>query len=268
MLLRPSDGKEICSLVTIEQARDTIITLSLAPDGMTVFFAESGFARCGRLFAVEVSTGRVSLVVDGGYAPEVSPDGKYLAYNASFSCGDRRHRIFVRDLTTGNERAWLGTWPTGYGDEVTWGLERHHLIVAKAGADSATYFLFDTTKKGSLDGPRWPPIDDRKAPRVSGRALSDPGVSLGGATVNPIRETVFFGVFYSNSMDTEEHPILEFDPRTDTFRVLIKNGGGPIDFDPSGKQLLYRGAGPGLSLFRYSEGRSVRLGRGYWDAAW
>jgi Tol biopolymer transport system component len=268
VLLRPSDGKEICTLVNIEQARDTIITLSLTPDGRTVYFAESGFARCSRVFAAEIRTGRVAAVVDGGYAPEVSPDGRYLAYNASYSCGDRRHRIVVLDLKSGHEREWLGTWSLGYGDGIVWAPNPRYLIVTKAGTDSARDFLFDTTGSGPLDGPPWPPIDDRRAPRVAGRRLSALGVTLGGATVRPKMKTVLFGVWYSEETPDEKHPILEFDPSSDTFRVLIKDAGGPIDFDPSGKHLLYRGIGPGLPLFRFSGGRSVRLGHGYWDAAW
>jgi hypothetical protein len=266
VLLRPSDGSEICVLVTIEQARDTITTLSLAPDGATVFFAESGFARCGRLFGVEIPTGRVRLVVDGGYAPVVSPDGRYLAYNASFSCGDRRHRLVVRDFATGNEREWVGTWPGGYGDEVTWGLERHQLIVTKEGTDSATYFLFDTRTNGSLEGVQWPSNRDRAGFKLGGRPLSDPGVTLGAATVRSKTKTVLFSVWYSTEEPGQKHPILEFDPRSHTFRTFIDDAGGPLDFDPSGSSLLYRGSGS--VLFRYRAGRSVRLGRGYYDAAW
>lgn len=268
VLLRPSDGRQICTLVTIDQAKDTIITLSLSPDGTSVFFAETGFARCARTFAVDVPTARVRTVVDGGYAPAVSPDGRYLAYNASFSCGGRRHRIVVRDLKTGSEREWVGDRELGYGDKIVWAPDPRYLIISESGADSAQYFLLDTRATGALAGPPWPVIDDRKAPRVSGRALSDLGVSLTGATVNPTSKKVFFGVWYSDSQESEERPIVEFDPTSGAFRILIADALGPIDFDPTGTQLLYRGPASGFFLMRYSGGKSVPLGGGYFDAAW
>jgi hypothetical protein len=267
VLLRPSDGKELCTLVTIQQAKGTLITLSLTPDGKTVFFAESGLSRCASIFSVGIGGGGVVRVVDGGYAPEVSPDGRSLAYNDSFTCGDRRHRIVVRDLTSGKEREWVGTWEGGYGDPI-WAPDARFLVVAKSGADSASYFLLDTRKSGPLDGKPWPRFDDDHPPMIDGVSLTDPGVTLGGLTVRRVTKTVSFGLYYSNELPDQPHPIIELDPESGVLRTLVERAGRPVDFDPTGKQLLYRGLENGFDLFRYTDGRSVFLGKGYYDAAW
>lgn len=267
VLIRPLDGKAICTLVSIDGGKDTFLTLSLSPDGNTVFFAEYGFARCVAVFAVEVRSGAVRKVADSGYAPEVSPDGRFLAYNSSFSCGDRRHRLVKRDLASGREQDWIYTAELGFGDFV-WGSNPRYLIVASAGADSASYFLLDTVKGGQLTGPAWPSTRALGAYRVDGGSLSDPNVSLGGATVSPNRKSVLFGVWYSSDEPGWRRPIIEFDVRKEAFRTVIEDAWGPVDFDPSGRAFLYRPLGSGLTLYRYSDGQSVRLGTGYYDAAW
>jgi hypothetical protein len=267
VLLRPSDGRELCTLVEIDQAKGTLITLTLTPNGETVYFAESGLSRCASIFAVNVGGSVVRRVVDGGYAPAVSPNGRSLAYNASYTCGDRRHRIVVRDLDSGKEREWVGTWEGGYGDPI-WAPDARFLVIAKSGADAASHFLLDTRKNGLLDGKPWPPFDERDPPTVGGVSLSDPGVTLDGFTVRPITKTVAFGVFYSDEQPDEPHPILELDPQTGALKTLIERGVRPIDFDSTGMHLLYHGYGMGFSLYRFSKGTSFFLGKSFYDAAW
>jgi hypothetical protein len=267
VLLRPSDGKELCTLVKIDQAKGTLITLTLTPNGKTVYFAEGGFSRCASIFAASIEGGHVQRVVDGGYAPAIHPNGRSLAYNASHTCGDRRHRIVVRDLVSGKEREWLGTWEGGYGDPI-WAPDARFLVVAKSGADSASHFLLDTRKNSPLEGKPWPPVDEFDPSTVDGVALLNPGVTLGGFTVRPITKTVAFGVFYSDEQPDEAHPILELDPQTGALETLIGRGSRPVDFDSTGKHLLYRGFNMGFQLFRYSNGRSYFLGKDYYDAVW
>jgi hypothetical protein len=231
-----------------------------------VYFASYGFGRCSRIYSVVIATSRVRAVVDGGYDPAVSPDGRFLAYNRSFSCGVRRHRLVVRNLSTGQEEEWLDGSELGFGD-FAWGPDPGSLIVAHAGADSASYFLLDTGKSGPLTGPMWPSTRALDAFKIKGRPLSDPNTSLAGVTVRPDRAKVLFGIFYS-SEEGWLHPIIEYDVRDETFRTVIEDAWGPVDFDPTGREILYRPVNSGLTLYRYSDGRSVKLGTGYYDAAW
>ena len=265
MLLRPSDAKELCTLVTYEQVEG--IDLALTPDGQTLYFSDYGLGACGSIFVVSIRGGRVRTFLSGGYAPTVSPDGRSLAYNASHSCGDRRHRFVVREIASGKEREWLGTWEGGYGNP-TWAPDARFLVIAKAGSDSARHFLLDTRKDGPLDGKLWPPIDEDDPPTVNGTALSNPGVTLGGFALRPFKNAVAFGIFYSDEQAGEAHPILEMDLGSGKVRTLVKSGSSPHDFDPTGMHLLYRGLGTGYELFRLSDGRSISLGKGFYDAAW
>lgn len=266
LLLRPSDGNELCTLVTYERVPG--LELSLAPDGETLYFSDYGLGACGRIFAVDMSDRTIRTVVRGGYGQDVSPDGRLLAYNASHSCGDRRHRIVVRDLSSGAEREWVGTWEGGYGSDVVWAPDPRFVVVARSGADAARYFLLDTAKTGPLDGKDWPPIDEDKPPSVNGIPLTSPALTLGDATVRPDAKAVMFAVYYSEQHRDERHPILEFDVKTRAFRTIVDRDGTPLAFDPSGEQLLYRGLGAPNTLFRYSAGRSVLLGEGFYDADW
>jgi hypothetical protein len=86
--------------------------------------------------------------------------------------------------------------------------------------------------------------------------------------VRPKFGTVTFGVSYSDEPEDAAHPILEFDPKTQSLKLSTWKGRAPIDFDASGTQLLHRGLGVGFTLFRFSDGTSVRLGSGYFDAVW
>ena len=264
VLIRPSDGEKVCTLVTIEQSRDSVMNLALAPDRRTVYFAERGrIGDCPTIYAARIPTGDVRSVVEGGFAPDVSPDGRRLSYNASFVCGRREHRIVARDLRTGMERSWRGDWEGGYGDEARWAPDPRYLFVHRCAVDACSVFLLDTARADELDGDRWPP--DR--PRFNGISLTDPGITLGGLTVRPHRGTVVFGIGYSSETSEDEHPFLEYDPKTRSIVRLVRDSGGPLDFDPAGRRLLYKGL-RGSELFRYEGGVSVRLGRGYYDAAW
>ncbi|MGH2728705.1 MAG: TolB family protein, partial [Actinomycetota bacterium] len=252
-------------LAIAEEQTRTFYDVEVSPDGKTVYFSDGGLGRCGSIFAVAITGGPAREIVRGGYAPAVSPDGKQLTYNASHSCGDLRHRMVVRDLTTGSEREWIGTWEGGYGNPV-WAPDPRFLIVARAGADAARYFLLDTRRPGSLDGKSWPAIDQDP---VAGIVLQSPGVTLINATVRPGTGAVAFGVAYSDESVGETHPILEYNTDDRTFRVLVRDGAVPLDFGPTGHSLIYwRLGGPKLKLFRLTNRRSFFLGEGFHDASW
>lgn len=243
----------------------TTFDVEMAPNGGLVYFSDGGFGQCGNIYSISIG-GPIRVIARGAYGPAISPDGRRLAYTTSYSCGDRRHRIVVRDIDDGTERQWIGAWEGGYGNP-TWAPDPRFLIVARAGADSARHFLLDTRKSGRLDGRDWPPVDEDDDP--AGIEISSLEVTLTSPTVRPGTRTVAFGVAYSSVDGTERYPILEYDPARGTFRVLISDNAWPVAYDPSGQSLLIirRGATK-LKLFRYTNGRTFFLGKGFNDAAW
>ncbi|MEX2554770.1 MAG: hypothetical protein WEB06_03960 [Actinomycetota bacterium] len=266
MLLRASDGNELCTLAMADAQSRTTFDVEVTPDGQTVYFSDAGLGACGGIYSVAINGGSIREVIRGGYGPVISPDGRRLAYDASHSCGDRRHRMVVRNLETGAEREWIGTWEGGYGSP-RWAPDPRFLVVARAGSDSARHFLLDTRKGGPLDGMDWPTVDEDDDP--SGIELSYPGLTLTSPTVRPGRRTVAFGVAYSDVDGSESYPIIVYDPAADTWRVLIEGDAFPVDYDSSGTSLLFwRRSGSGLKLFRYTDGRSFFLGKGFHDASW
>jgi hypothetical protein len=244
----------------------TTFQVEVTPDGKTVYFSDGGFGHCGNIYAIATRGGPVREIAHGAFAPAVSPDGRKLAYDASHVCGDRRHRMVVRDLESGSEREWIGSWEGGYGSPV-WAPNARYLLVARGGADSARHFLLDTLKTGPLDGKHWPVLDEDDDP--AGIELSAPGLTLTNPTVRPGKNTVAFGVAYSDVDGSESYPTLEYDPHDRSWRVIIRDGASPVDYDPSGGSLLYwRLGGPKLKLFRFTDGRSFYLGKGFHSAAW
>jgi hypothetical protein len=88
--------------------------ISLTPDGLTAFIGKFAATLCGdaqegpggALQFAEVSTTNGDLVTSTGDAPAVSPDGRWLAYQADFddsTCGIP-NALVLRDLTTGAEQ--------------------------------------------------------------------------------------------------------------------------------------------------------------------
>lgn len=265
VLLDASDGDELCTLASLAARIESVLDVEVTPDGRTVYFSTGGLGHCGSIYSIEIEGGPIRGVARGGYSPSVSPDGRKLAYDASYACGDRRHRVVVRDIATGAEREWIGTREGGYGNP-KWAPDPRFLIVARAGADSQQYFLLDTREIGPLDGEDWPPHEDLGT--VSGVDLSSLGAFLGSATLRPGTKTVAFGVAYSDPAGTEPYPIIEYDPDERTFRTLFSGPGSPLDFDPTGLSLLYRRLDTTGRLYRYTHGRSVHLGQGFQDASW
>ena len=163
VLLRASDGKELCTLVTVEESIETMLDVEMTRDGKTVYFSDGGLGHCGSVYAIGTGGGAIREIARGGYAPALDPTGNLLAYDRSHACGDRRHRMIVRDLRTGSEREWIGTWEGGYGSPV-WGPDARLLLVPRAGFDASRYFRLDTRGAGSLDGTAWPPQGERRRP--------------------------------------------------------------------------------------------------------
>ncbi|MGY8985965.1 MAG: amidohydrolase family protein [Sphingomonadales bacterium] len=145
---------------------------SFTPDGKTVYFHSSAFAGTGRqLRRMDIETGHMDWVTEnkdiylsccgrpayparlGEVAPEVSPDGKYLAFVRRLPGGKTSYRgkelngrttLWLRDLKTGEERIimdpisntlmdQLPSWHTRTLPGYSWDSEGKSIILTQGG---------------------------------------------------------------------------------------------------------------------------------------
>jgi hypothetical protein len=227
--------------------------------GHDIYF--NGRDECSK-FWVLPAAGDFAHAVATGYDPQVSPDGKRLAYAVHDLCGDKVPRIVVRDLATGRERRWLYRGEPlagGFGSAV-WAPGGRSLLVLECGADACSPFLLDTAKRGDkLDGNYFGP-----------EAFNDHdmyNLSLGLPVIRGRLGTAIFGVDYSEG-GIEPQPVIEYNPKTKRVRNIFADRRKYIvvDADASGSFLLYYG--PDGELFAWYVGKSIRIGPGYASAEW
>jgi hypothetical protein len=263
VLIDSKDGKVLRTIADRTQTGGApadplfVPALALTPDGKAVFFTRPRSESCLEIYRISVSGGRASFVARG-YSPDVSPDGKRLAYNASDSCGERKQSVVVRDLATGKERSWYAKryYEDGFG-RVRWAPNPRYLLVQACGVHGCTPFSLDTVRTDQiLDGEAFGPRD-----------YNGVDITMLSLTVRRGGGTVVFGVDYPDVPPDATYPDLEFNPRTRQVTTIFATGGAqPLDFDESGDHFLYLAGDD--ELFRYNGDKPVSLGTGFTEAVW
>lgn len=153
VLLDTDDGHVIKRLVAAPALARSSPTLSVSPDGSTVWFANaeaSSAATCpapspnsiDTVESIDIRTGKVRML-GPGQQPAVSPDGRFLAYvrpPLGVCFPENFSVLVVRDLRTGHDQRWSLTGDS----EITnprWLSDSRHLVVTRDSSDS---LLMDT----------------------------------------------------------------------------------------------------------------------------
>jgi hypothetical protein len=159
-LLSASDGHVLRTLVEGSEAAGVSI-VAPTPDGAWVYFGR-GTPTCGdqtpTIWRVPTGGGPVERVA-AGWAPRLSPDGRFLALaalrSASRGC-EQANVLVVRDLTTGTEQK-LDYGPDIQGvTPVAWSPDSTRLVTV---SPPVTYGQVEVTSSGlrQLEPPRLPP---------------------------------------------------------------------------------------------------------------
>jgi dipeptidyl aminopeptidase/acylaminoacyl peptidase len=159
-VLSASDGRVLRTLVEGSEAAGAS-TVTPTPDGVWVYFGR-GTPTCGdqtpTIWRVPTGGGPVERVA-AGWAPRVSPDGRFLAYAslrpASRGC-DQANVLVVDDLTGGTEQQ-LDYGPDIQGvTPLAWSPDSTRLVTV---TPPTTYGQVDVTPSGlrQLDPPHLPP---------------------------------------------------------------------------------------------------------------
>jgi hypothetical protein len=252
-----------------------VSSVSLSPDGRTVWFAVAGaYDECEdfAVHRVPLAGGEVERMATGG-SPSVSPDGRQLAYAAAAEAhggpvtdpASCLNSVVVRDLETGAERAWVATddwWDRlSAVDHLTWAPDSRRLAFQQS-YEGAAVRLIDTAGSGtiasagnlpptppwdwidSLGAPVWLPAGDRVAV-VGTCCYADEGPHNG------------------------EYVALAIDPATGAVEELraLPEGGLSLDVDATGRHLLL--AQGDLRLVMVGpDGEEEVLGQGFERAVW
>lgn len=106
-------GGQIRPLAERQRPGDQLDSPAWSPDGRAVYFSTfslNGGQTVQRIERVTVATGERTAILEGGYAPAVSPDGRLLAYLRDSRVGSG---LWVRRLDDGDVRALIpeGQYP-------------------------------------------------------------------------------------------------------------------------------------------------------------
>ena len=112
-----------------------------SPDGETIYFTSGRRSRRANLFAVSIDGGAPRRVIgDDAYGAEISPDGKWIAYQRGFTNWWRKgyrgwasRDVWVRDIA-GGESFHVVSWP-GDDDSPHWSADGRSLIFASERED-------------------------------------------------------------------------------------------------------------------------------------
>ena len=148
----------------------TVQDVSVSPDGTTVWFQVHTGTQCKEVVYTAPFAGGPVRRTTAGRSPEVSPDGRFVAYLAPASeHGGPAHpsaylcdgALVVRDLRTGAERAWIATAdPTGHLGQPAWSRDGSRIALSYDGtntdddgaADWTTQIrVLDVARTGTLE---------------------------------------------------------------------------------------------------------------------
>jgi Tol biopolymer transport system component len=254
VLLSVSDGHVLRTLVEGPQAAGAR-TVAPTPDGVWVYFGQ-GSPTCGdqspTIWRVRASGGPVEAVA-AGWAPRVSPDGRFLAYAApragSQGCV-QPGELVVRDLTNGTEQRLDNSSDIPGFTPLAWSPDSTRLVLVNP---PITYQHVEVTGTGlrQLEPPRLPPGN---------------GVILLGD-----------GELVTSLPTPSTTRIVAVDPATgDTRRTLVEVGAPLflIAADSSGSRFLLTGplsdAPDGHDLYSASveQPAPTKLASNVYDATW
>lgn len=282
VVLSSLDGSVVRVLASIEIGSSPPMSLSIAPDRKFVYLDRrrpgtdaNQVVGVTEIVRVPLAGGPVTRVT-GGAAPQVSPDGRRLAYGVD---SDSMHTCLldtlkVRDLTTGTERSWqipqqAEATPSCIGS-ISWGPDSRRLAFTTAWEGEQIH-IFDTETMGStleshtLETGRRCAWWERPVYQGATGALAvveyNCDENRGFAFGNPDR----FRLIEPDTGATAGNA-----PRLDPKKVSA------LSFDRSGQHLLYRqlpGPAPDdgprfTTLFRLQGDKPVELARDILIAAW
>jgi Tol biopolymer transport system component len=228
--------------------------------GDTVWFSDSG--ACPSLYRIP-SAGGAAIKVDAALNAEsiaISQDGSKLAYRP-FGCSGPSTAIGVLDLRTGEKRTWSYSARGEVLGPMTWSPDGRHLAFVEFFGTGELRFrawLLDTLGPGaSLSASRPVPAPD------SGCHVRDLAWQPGS------------GLLAISESCPANHQLVYVDApggRPLARPVRSDQTIAGLDFDPSGRHLLYLTGEPNLvgnpSTWRYDGTRAVEIGRGFGGPAW
>ena len=264
VLVSSADGSIIRTIAGRSATRGQDVPLTLSPDRKTVYFTVTLNDRCHEIRSVPVRGGAVKRVA-AGRSPDVSLDGKRLAFVAIDDCKSYRDYVVVLDLETGDKREWrLSRDREGAAvNEVFWAPDPRFVLVDECGADMCIPLLLDPARSdGRLAGTPYGPGFEPGNPITS---FNNVPFSMMSLTIRRAYRSVAFTVSYPDEGPDAIFPTLEYNARKDRLTRIFSTKTWPLDFDVSGNHFLYLADG---RLFRYDGKQRVSLGRGFTDAAW
>lgn len=242
--------------------------VSLTADRETVYFGYgSTSAPCGAaVYRVAVDGGSPPQKVADGFSPELSPDGRLLAYAAAarrFATSDEHspcaNVLVIRELSTGAERVWLSPADDNYFSRgeigpITWAPDSKRLAFGFQYENSGVYVV-DANRRGGR-------LDDLEALRAGDDELLAPAWRSSGKIV--------VASICCHPDYEKPRQYLAIDPDTGESAPFAAPGDFvSIDFDTTGRYLLYIGSRDKGDLFRQDEGEPpVSMASDFWEAEW
>lgn len=233
-------------------------------DRSTIYFVRVTTSCSTEIVSVP-SRGGPDVIVANGYAPRVSRDGRRLAYlEPADACSDKSVLV-VRDLGTGTERRWNA----GAGEDIVdldWAPDSTHLAVIRQVPRPSAEATSGIGSAGYFDNELW--ILDTQAPGASiDTGHQVPGVKgwCDAVTYRGPEGTLVVLALPGHG----DYPsvLSEIDPDTGHTKEVVRfpHPVNDFDYDASGQHLIYVWND---TLYRWVDGRSVRLAGGINSAAW
>ena len=214
----------------------------------------------------DVATGTHRDVVVGIH-PEVSPDGRRLAYVPWYvdASPSSSYRLTVQDLRTGAKMHWdapppiEGQRPPTIITKISWAPDSRLLAISEGWESDVDVAVFDTTTQDTFRRPHILPTD-----RTS--TYDHPVFTPDGSIIVECNDD-------DDSGSPTPNRIVEVDAESGTIRrTLISDVlGSPLDLDESGRHLLYYRFDPATEstqLYRWTAGTSTPIARQYTEAVW
>lgn len=261
VLLSP-DGTERRELFASRAPAGFDSGVSLAPDAKTVWFTTAAEGGARDVRRVPAAGGTAETVARGAW-PDVSPDGRSLAYAVGSKDAQRTDTIVVRDLATTRERRWTleersDQDPFSVVQDLGWDGSSRRLAFTVVGEEGSHVRLLDTSRaEGSLWDARLPATPER---RGSGAWA---GLTRRGAALAVVE--------YCCAPNFNVWRVLEVDRLFDVVATVLETNVPTyaIDYDTQGTQLVYlsREGPSGGVLYRWT-GEATKIAVGIVAADW
>jgi hypothetical protein len=236
---------------------------ALSEDRDTVWFSEVDVCGASGIYRVSYQGGAAVRVDRSANAEAltVSQDGSKLAYRP-LGCNDTSPAFAVLDLRTGKRRMWAYSQRGEVLGPMTWSPDGRHLAYIEffgSGELRTRAWLLDTTGPGrSLAASRPMPPPD-KGCQIRGLAWQPGSGRLAISEACPTGHQLVF-------VDAPGGRVVSRPLR-------VEQPFAGLDFDPSGRHLLYTTGAPGTpfsarTTWRWDGIRAVEIGRGYGIPVW